>query len=126
MNTRLISTLSLAAPVLFALGIRPAAADSADLNRNETVTRTVRFADLDLGSRAGKQALEGRLRFAAGEVCNEILGKHYGHFALNSSCRAALVEQALDKVLANGEHYAGRTAVTNKISEITLAGGPAP
>ena len=39
--------------------------------RGEPVARVVNFADLNVGSAAGREALSGRIRSAAQFVCNE-------------------------------------------------------
>lgn len=126
MNTRLKITLSIAAAGYLAGGLQAVIADSASAQPNHTVTRTVRFGDLDLASHGGKQALQERLRTAAGEVCNKTVGTHYGLFVEIAQCRSSLVEEAMTKVLGKGDIDAGELAATYKGGRITLAGGPAP
>ncbi len=50
----------------------PAAAATMDIVvRGEPVARVVNFADLNIGSTAGRAALSGRIRSAADFICTE-------------------------------------------------------
>jgi UrcA family protein len=58
---------------------------------NETPTRTVRYADLNIGTPAGVAALHNRIRNAAEQVCGDTSSRQLAEAAAAKACVARAV-----------------------------------
>jgi len=63
----------------------------------QTMTAEVRYSDLDLGTAAGRAALDKRIRHAASAVCGEM---DRGNKFQVAECRRKAIESALPHSLA--------------------------
>jgi UrcA family protein len=66
---------------------------------------SVRIADLNLASTAGKATFDDRVNSAAGEVC-----RHERNFSVQAACRSAVRTEATEKLalITSGVQYAAR------------------
>jgi UrcA family protein len=67
---------------------------------NEGASTTVKFADLDLNTDAGRRELLDRLSKAAGRVCEQYANANWslGYHQVYSSCFRSSLAAAVDKV----------------------------
>ena len=85
---------ALAAASLSLLAVAPAAA--------QDIQATVRYADLDVSSPAGAEALNTRLLGAAKSVCERPSIRDLKAVAEWEACRDAVVSSALEQLSAKG------------------------
>ena len=95
MNTS-FNIKQIALATVAALGVSVAVGAYAGEPADGVPTRTVRYADLDLGTQAGVATLYNRIRLAAEEVC--------GGVGSPELARAAVAKACVDRAIAGAVH----------------------
>jgi UrcA family protein len=80
---------------LLAALLGPACAVATARSDDQSVTRTVSFADLDLSRDAGVAALYGRIRAAAWEVCGQPDSRQLQEYMRSRRCAEQAIARAL-------------------------------
>jgi UrcA family protein len=73
-------------------------AAQADETANEAPARTVRYADLDLGTQAGAAALYNRIRRAAEQVCGDTGSRQLAEVAAVKACEIRAITASVKSV----------------------------
>jgi UrcA family protein len=105
------------------LGLACALAATPALAAPETQSKVVRFADLDLTTQAGEQALRGRIARAAALVCGEADLRDLRATSLIDACRVSAMANAAPQMqvaIANARNGKAYAVNTVKIAPASL------
>ena len=104
--------ITLATTLALIAGAAPALAENGAGTLGDAPTRTVSFADLDLGSAAGVRRLSRRIALATEAVCGSYAGASDAEYHAISACRRDLrtsLEAQLARRLGQGFARYART-----------------